>query len=71
MALATEKLNPPHQYVPWIVVNGAHSSSSENAIQNNMVNYVCSIYTGPEKIAACKWFDSKINKLIPILINII
>jgi hypothetical protein len=26
-----------------------------------MVNYVCSIYTGPEKIAACHWFASKIK----------
>jgi hypothetical protein len=32
-----------------------------------MVNYVCSIYTGPEKIAACRWFASKINKLIPFI----
>lgn len=54
MAAATEKLIPPHTYVPWIVVNGAHSSSYENAIVSNMVKFVCSIYTGPEKIDACK-----------------
>lgn len=54
VAVATEKLNPAHTYVPWIVVNDKHSTSSENAVMSNMVRYVCSIYTGPEKIAACK-----------------
>jgi interferon gamma-inducible protein 30 len=54
MALATEKLNPAHTYVPWIVVNDKHSTSSENAVISNMVRYVCSVYTGPEKIDACK-----------------
>lgn len=54
IAVATESLNPKHTYVPWIVVNGQHSTSSENAIIKNMVQYVCSIYTGSEKIAACK-----------------
>jgi interferon gamma-inducible protein 30 len=53
-AIATEKLQPAHTYVPWIVVNDAHSTSTENAVTNNMVKYVCSIYTGPEKIAACQ-----------------
>ena len=56
MAVATEKLQPPHTYVPWVVVNDAHSSSTESAVINNMVKYVCSIYTGPEKIDACKWW---------------
>lgn len=54
MALATEKLNPAHTYVPWIVVNDKHSTSSENAVISNMVRYVCSVYSGPEKIDACK-----------------
>jgi interferon gamma-inducible protein 30 len=54
MAVATENLVPAHTYVPWVVVNGVHSASSENAVQANMVRYVCSIYKGTEKIAACK-----------------
>lgn len=52
-AVATEKLVPAHTYVPWIVVNDRHTTSSENAVIANMVRYVCSIYTGPERIAAC------------------
>jgi interferon gamma-inducible protein 30 len=47
ISIATDKLNPPHQYTPWIVVNDKHATSSENAIIQNMVRYVCSIYTGP------------------------
>jgi len=50
---ATDKLQPAHTYVPWVVVNNAHSTSTENAVQSNMVKYVCSIYKGTEKIAAC------------------
>jgi interferon gamma-inducible protein 30 len=54
IAVATEKLSPAHTYVPWIVVNDKHTTSSENSVISNMVRYVCSIYTGPEKIDACK-----------------
>lgn len=54
MAIATESLQPAHTYVPWVVVNGAHSQSTESSVISNMVRYVCSIYRGPEKIDACK-----------------
>ena len=30
MAEATEKLSPP--YIPWVLINNQHSSSSENAL---------------------------------------
>jgi interferon gamma-inducible protein 30 len=54
MAIQTENLVPAHTYVPWVVVNGAHSQSTESAVEANMVRYVCSIYKGTEKIDACK-----------------
>jgi interferon gamma-inducible protein 30 len=54
ISIATDRLNPAHQYTPWIVVNDKHATSSENAIIQNMVRYVCSIYTGSVKIDACK-----------------
>jgi len=50
MAIATESLQPPHTYIPWIVVNGVHSESAESAVISNMVRYVCSVYTGQVKI---------------------
>ncbi len=54
LAEKTEALQPAHTYVPWVVVNNQHSQSTESAVIRDMVKYVCSIYTGPEKIAACK-----------------
>ena len=27
MGVATEKLSPPHNYVPWIVVDGEHTEA--------------------------------------------
>lgn len=53
-AAKTENLVPAHTYVPWVVVNGGHTESSESAVESNMVRYVCSIYRGTEKIAACQ-----------------
>jgi interferon gamma-inducible protein 30 len=53
IAQVTESLVPAHTYVPWIVANGQHTTSAENAISQSMVRYVCSVYKGSEKIAAC------------------
>lgn len=58
MAQKTEALNPPHTYVPWVVVNDQHTQSTESAVISNMVRYVCSIYKGSVKIDACNWFLS-------------
>lgn len=51
----TNNLVPKHTYVPWIVVNGQHSTASENAVQSNMVSFICKTYKGSIKIAACSW----------------
>ena len=61
IAVATDNLNPKHNYVPWIVVNDKHNTTAENAIISNLVKYVCSVYTGPEKIDACKWSTSELS----------
>lgn len=52
MALKTDALSPPHQYVPWITVNGAHSDSVQSSVQSDMLTYVCKTYKGT-KPAAC------------------
>jgi interferon gamma-inducible protein 30 len=52
LALKTAALNPPHQYVPWIVVNGQHSDEIQNAASSNLLELVCKTYTG-EKPQAC------------------
>jgi len=52
MALKTYALSPPHQYVPWITLNGVHTDAIQTALQTNMLQYVCSVYQGT-KPAAC------------------
>jgi interferon gamma-inducible protein 30 len=37
----TEKVNPPHKYVPWIIVDGTHDAKVEDAIMNDMLGYLC------------------------------
>jgi len=49
MAVVTESLAPPHQYVPWVTVDGEHSTDAEN----NFLSTVCNAYTGP-KPDACQ-----------------
>ncbi|XP_076833252.1 gamma-interferon-inducible lysosomal thiol reductase-like [Brachyhypopomus gauderio] len=51
-ALKTEALKPPHQYVPWITINGEHTDDLQNKAMSSLFNLVCSLYQG-EKPAAC------------------
>ena len=53
IAVQTENLQPSHQYVPWVVVNGAHDTNVENQVMNDMLSYICQNYKGTVKIAAC------------------
>jgi len=52
MAVKTEQLSPPHQYVPWLNLNGEHSQAIQNGLSGNMLATVCNAYTGT-KPAAC------------------
>jgi len=58
MAVETDALNPPHQYVPWITVDGVHTNQIQNAVQTNMLSYVCSAYQGV-KPPACSGIKQK------------
>lgn len=42
-AKQTNSLNPPHQYTPWITVNGRHLSNTDH-----LTSVVCSEMTGPK-----------------------
>ena len=44
MGAKTESLDPPHQYVPWIVINGKHTDSLQTQAQTNLVSLVCNEY---------------------------
>jgi len=54
-ALLTGSLTPAHQYVPWIVVNGAHTDEMQQDAQDDLLKFVCKTYTG-KKPAACQTF---------------
>lgn len=52
MAVKTDALNPPHQYVPWVVLNGVHNEEIQNEAQTNLKKLICDTYKGP-KPEAC------------------
>jgi len=59
-ALKTAALNPPHQYVPWITVDGVHTDYIQSEVQTNMLAYVCQNYKGT-KPAACNGSTKKLT----------
>ncbi|KAJ7308315.1 hypothetical protein JRQ81_008849 [Phrynocephalus forsythii] len=42
----TRALNPPHTYVPWIVINGNHTDELEERAQTSLFRLVCDLYKG-------------------------
>jgi hypothetical protein len=40
----THSLLPELNYVPWIVVNKAHTNDMQKETENDLVNYVCKNY---------------------------
>ncbi|KAD6120335.1 hypothetical protein E3N88_11606 [Mikania micrantha] len=49
----TKKLNPPHRFVPWVLVNN-HPLQED---YQNFVAYICKAYKGGNKIQACVQHD--------------
>jgi len=52
MGAKTESLDPPHKYVPWIVVNGEHTDDLQEKAQTDLLGLVCTLYQG-QKPAEC------------------
>ncbi|XP_048470092.1 gamma-interferon-inducible lysosomal thiol reductase-like isoform X2 [Rhincodon typus] len=50
----TRALNPPHDYVPWILVNGKHTEDLEDEAVNSLFNLICNTYTGSKPKACAK-----------------
>ncbi|KAM3938912.1 gamma-interferon-inducible lysosomal thiol reductase [Leptodactylus fuscus] len=51
-AMKTDALNPPHEYVPWVVINGKHTDSLQERATSALFNLICEYYSGP-KPEAC------------------
>ncbi|XP_053503443.1 gamma-interferon-inducible lysosomal thiol reductase [Ictalurus furcatus] len=51
-AKKTAALQPPHQYVPWITVNGEHTDDLQKKAMGSLFQLVCSLYKG-QAPAAC------------------
>jgi len=46
MALQTEALNPPHTWVPWIVLNGVHNDQIQAEATADLIQLICDTYQG-------------------------
>ncbi|KAG7321536.1 hypothetical protein KOW79_014394 [Hemibagrus wyckioides] len=52
-AKKTAALQPPHQYVPWVTINGEHTEELQQKAMNSLFLLVCSLYKG-EAPPGCK-----------------
>ncbi|OXB73120.1 UNVERIFIED_CONTAM: hypothetical protein H355_012045 [Colinus virginianus] len=43
-AQRTDALDPPHQYVPWVVINGKHTDELQEQAQSSLLRVVCRLY---------------------------
>ncbi|NWQ83406.1 GILT reductase, partial [Columbina picui] len=43
-AQLTQALDPPHQYVPWILINGKHTDELQEQAQESLLGLVCRLY---------------------------
>ncbi|WCJ27998.1 gamma interferon responsive lysosomal thiol (GILT) reductase family protein [Euphorbia peplus] len=59
-AAETAQLNPPHRFVPWIVVNNQPLRED----YENFVSYICKAYRGSELPDACKSVAEETDKLM-------
>ncbi|XP_041847295.1 gamma-interferon-inducible lysosomal thiol reductase-like [Melanotaenia boesemani] len=49
-AVATGALKPPHQYVPWVTINGEHTEDLQDKAMSSLFTLVCSLYKGPKPV---------------------
>ncbi|XP_022103529.1 gamma-interferon-inducible lysosomal thiol reductase-like [Acanthaster planci] len=52
MALKTNALKPPHNYVPWVTLNGVHTDAIQQKAESDLKKLICDTYRG-NKPPAC------------------
>lgn len=62
MAEATDALNPPHKYVPWLVGNGKHTEQLQGEMMENLLKWVCKTYQGTKPHVCRTVSDQKCYK---------
>jgi len=60
IAVATINLVPPHQWTPWVVLNGSPLSQAQ--LDMSLTTLVCNAYTGTDKPPACSKYSSRVEK---------
>ncbi|CAF4644540.1 unnamed protein product, partial [Rotaria sp. Silwood2] len=53
-AVLTENLQPPHQYVPWITLNGEHTDDMQKQAEKDLIGLICKAYKGSDPPVQCK-----------------
>ena len=53
LATKTAHLKPPHNYVPWLTINGEHTEKLQEQAWKDLIGLVCQFYHGPEKPKQC------------------
>ena len=48
MGVKTESLDPTHDYVPWLVINGEHREDLQEEAMRDLRGLVCRLYSGPK-----------------------
>ena len=46
MGVKTESLDPAHDYVPWLVINGEHREDLQEKAMRDLRGLVCRLYSG-------------------------
>lgn len=54
----TNNLQPPHQWTPWVVMNGKPLTSAQ--LDQKLTTLICDAYTGP-KPAGCSKMGAKLS----------
>lgn len=50
----TESLRPPHNYVPWVLLDGQHTDEIQKRAESDLLGLVCDQWAPAERPPACR-----------------